>query len=105
MATIAQRIKHLMPCSDALIWLGKRTNPQKAWDECTMPYWMTWLLRYDTRRGTALYAKIRTTERIICHLIEIENASELEAADYVRTRFPHPPTSVITQPRHQESTM
>ena len=41
--TVADRIKHLKPCSEAMEWAAGYTSPAKAWAECERGDWMLWL--------------------------------------------------------------
>ncbi|MGB0973329.1 MAG: hypothetical protein ACPGVG_20610, partial [Mycobacterium sp.] len=56
--TINKRIAHLRPCEGAVLWLGRRRNMQKAWDECPRGEWMLWLLERTgaDRKQTVLAA-------------------------------------------------
>ena len=42
--TVADRIRHLLPCGDALEWAENYSSPAKAWRECERGDWMLWLL-------------------------------------------------------------
>ena len=44
MTTVADLIRHLKPCQDALQWAANYTNPVQAWNECPRGDWMLWLL-------------------------------------------------------------
>ena len=44
MKTVADRIKHLHPCADAMTWAAGYTSAAKAWRECPDGSWMLWLL-------------------------------------------------------------
>ena len=44
MKTVADRIKHLRPCGNALTWAAGYTSAAKAWRECEDGSWMLWLL-------------------------------------------------------------
>ena len=42
--TVASRIEHLEPCSEAYEWAKRYTSPEKAWAECQRGDWLLWLL-------------------------------------------------------------
>jgi hypothetical protein len=44
MKTVAERIAHLCPCSEAVAWAKHYTMPDKAWRECVRGDWMLWLI-------------------------------------------------------------
>jgi hypothetical protein len=44
MKTVAERIAHLSPCTEAVAWAKHYTMPAKAWRECVRGDWMLWLL-------------------------------------------------------------
>ncbi len=44
MPTIADILKPLRPCEDALEWAKNYTSKDDAWKECTRGDWMLWLL-------------------------------------------------------------
>src|SRR5215471_1726928 len=42
--TIADRIRHLKPCLEAIEWANDYISPNKAWRECNRGDWMLWIL-------------------------------------------------------------
>jgi hypothetical protein len=42
--TLADRIAHLHPCSDAAKWLAEQKTPAPAWKDCQRGDWMMWIL-------------------------------------------------------------
>lgn len=42
--TVADMIRPLDPCMQAVLWLEKYTAPEVAWQECHRGDWMLWLL-------------------------------------------------------------
>ena len=42
--TVADRISHLEPCSEAKEWAKAYSSPSKAWKNCQRGDWMLWLI-------------------------------------------------------------
>ena len=40
--TLRQKLDDMGACTDAIAWVGKRRNAQKAWDECPRGDWLLW---------------------------------------------------------------
>ena len=92
MKTIADRIAPFRPCSEALEWLGDRTDLAAAYAECPRGDWLFWLHakcgtdRREVVRAygayTAARAAARTSSRQDMHR---------RCADAVRSILPNPP--------------
>src|SRR6516162_3687052 len=50
MKTVAERIKHLRPCEEAVAWAEGFTSNTNAWQECDRGDWMLWLLGHVSGR-------------------------------------------------------
>lgn len=69
MTPIADRIAHLLPCDEAVTWLGDRTDLDAAWAECPRADWMVWLLG-RTRADRRLLALVACDiARAVLHLV------------------------------------
>ena len=64
MKTVAERIKHLRPCEEAVAWAADFTSNTNAWQECERGDWMLWLLGHVS--GRPYSSKRRQLVRCAC---------------------------------------
>jgi hypothetical protein len=61
------RLKQLDACEEALKWVGTRST-QQAWDECTRPDWLIWVM---LRMGEAGWPPMPGIYQALCDCLEI----------------------------------
>lgn len=100
MNLLVAKIKHLGPCQVACDWLSNYTDPQKAWDECRRPMWMTWLIRMVDREiatpdspSFQKYAAFRKEYNPVFFSTESDDLVEWRktVTDVIRKHYPTPP--------------
>ena len=69
MKTIADRISHLSPCTEAVTWLGDQTDVADAWNSCPRGDWLLWLAGRVGVERTVLVKSAAGCARLVLHLV------------------------------------
>jgi hypothetical protein len=83
------------PCNQGAAWLGNRTDPQQAWDDCDNGHWIWWWLQcyygqpdfpQDVPALSAVYAAVDASD--------VKDSRGL--AQVIRGLYPYPPVPATT---------